>query len=59
MKIAAGMWLGCVLPVRAIESVFEVRSYTWFTINLGFWLLAMLLMGAIVGAWKKKAVNRE
>ena len=37
----------------ATESVFEVRSYTWFAINMGFWLLTMALMGAIVGGWKK------
>jgi hypothetical protein len=54
IKVAAGLWLGCVLPVRATESVYEVRSYTWFAINLGFWLLTMVLMGAIVGAWKKQ-----
>lgn len=54
MKVAAGLWLGCVLPIRAIEAVFEVRSYTNFAINLSFWFLAMLMMGAIVGGWKKK-----
>ncbi len=53
MRVAAGLWLGCVLPVRAIESVFEVHSYSVFALTMGFWLLAMLLMGAIVGAWKK------
>ena len=52
--IAAGLWLGCVLPIRATEAVFEARSYTVFALNSGFWLLAMLLMGAIVGAWKKR-----
>jgi hypothetical protein len=58
IKVAAGLWLGCVLPIRAIESVFEIRSYTWFAINMGFWLLTMAVMGAIVGAWKK-AGSRE
>jgi hypothetical protein len=53
MKVGAGLWLGCVLPIRAIESVFEVRTYGAFVLNMGFWLLAMLLMGAIVGGWKK------
>ena len=58
MKVAAGLWLGCVLPIRATESAFEIRSYTWFAINMGFWLLTMVLMGAIVGGWKK-AGSRE
>jgi hypothetical protein len=58
MKVAAGLWLGCVLTTFATESVFEVRGYELFAINLGFWLLTMVLMGAIVGGWKK-AGSRE
>lgn len=53
MRAAGSLWLGCIMPIRAIESVFEVRGYTSFVINMSFWLLAMLLMGAIVGGWKK------
>jgi hypothetical protein len=34
--------------------VFEVRPYRLFAVNTGFWLLGMMVMGAIVGAWKKK-----
>jgi Protein of unknown function (DUF1761) len=54
MKVAALLWLGCVLTTRATEYVFEVRPYKLFVINTGFWLLGMVLMGAIVGGWKKK-----
>jgi len=54
MKVAAALWIGCVLPIGATETVFEVRSYSVFALNLVFWFLAMLLMGAIVGAWKKR-----
>ncbi|MGO8759532.1 MAG: DUF1761 domain-containing protein [Terracidiphilus sp.] len=54
MKVAAGMWLGCVLGIRAIQSIFEVRSYSAFAVSAGFWLLAMVMMGAIVGGWKAK-----
>ena len=57
MKVAAALWLGCVLPIRATETVFEVRSYSLFALNLVFWFVAMLLMGVIVGAWKKAAVK--
>jgi hypothetical protein len=53
-KIAATLWAGCVLTTVATEYVFEVRSYAIFSINTGFWLLGMMLMGAIVGAWRKK-----
>ena len=50
----AMLWLGLVLPALATEYVFEVRTYTLFAINTGFWLVGMTIMGAIVGAWKKK-----
>lgn len=58
MKVAAFLWLGCVLPIRAVENVFEMRSYSLFALNLIFWFIAMLLMGAIVGAWKKPGSSK-
>lgn len=58
IKVAAGLWLGCVLTTFATESVFEVRGYQLFAINLGFWLLTMALMGAIVGGWKKSGSSQ-
>lgn len=54
MKVGALLWLGCVVTTMGTEYAFEVRTYKIFAINVGFWLLAMILMGAIVGAWKKK-----
>jgi hypothetical protein len=35
------------------QYVFEARTLKLLGINAGFWLLGMMLMGAIVGAWKK------
>jgi len=54
IKVAVPLWFGFVLPIWATEYIFEVRSLKLFAINCGFWLLGMILMGAIVGAWKKK-----
>jgi hypothetical protein len=54
MKIAFGLWLGCVFSTLATEYAFELRSYKLFAINAGFWLVGMVAMGAIVGVWKKK-----
>jgi hypothetical protein len=54
IKVAVALWAGCVLTTIATEYVFEVRTYAIFSINAGFWLIGMVLMGAIVGAWKKK-----
>jgi len=54
MRVAALMWLSCVMTTWATEYVFEVRSYKLYAINTGFWLIGMVVMGAIVGGWKAK-----
>lgn len=54
IRVAVLLWLGCVLTTWATEYVFEVRTYKLFAINTGFWLIGMVVMGAIVGGWKKK-----
>ena len=54
IRVAAMLWLGFVLTTLSTEYVFEVRPWSLLGINAGFWLLGMILMGAIVGAWKKK-----
>jgi hypothetical protein len=46
-------WLGFVLTTMVVEYTYEVR-WQLLAINAGYWLLSMVLMGAIVGAWKKK-----
>lgn len=48
---------GGVLPVGAIESACELRSAGLFARKMGFWLLAVLNLRVIVGAWKKKTVE--
>jgi len=54
VQVAGLLWLGFVLPIWSTEYVFEVRSISLLLINGGFWLLGMIVMGAIVGGWKKK-----
>jgi hypothetical protein len=54
IKVAALLWLGFVFTTWATEYVFEIRPLSLFAINTGFWLLGMILMGAIVGGWKRK-----
>ena len=54
MKAAALLWLGFVLTTWSTEYIFEVRPFSLLAVNGGFWLLGMILMGASVGAWKKK-----
>jgi hypothetical protein len=54
IRVAALSWLGFVLATWATEYIFEARSFKIFAINTGVWLVGMVIMGAIVGAWKKK-----
>jgi hypothetical protein len=53
IKVAAMLWVGFVLTTWATEYVFEVRTLKILGINAGFWLLGMMLMGAIGGGGKK------
>ena len=44
--------LGWVATFTAIHYLFESRSFKLYLINAGFSLLALMLMGAILGTWK-------
>jgi hypothetical protein len=57
VKAGFWLWLGFVLTTSATQSVFEVRPFSLLAVDAGFWLLAMILMGAIVGGWRKKSPN--
>lgn len=54
IKVSVLLWAGFVLTTWSTEYIFEVRPISLFLVNAGYWLLGMILMGAIVGAWKKK-----
>jgi Protein of unknown function (DUF1761) len=55
IKIAALLWFGFIFTVIAAEYAFEIRSPETLAIVTGYPLTGMVLMGAILGAWKKKA----
>ena len=54
IKVGALLWAGFELTTWSTEYIFEVRPISLFLVNAGYWLVGMMLMGAIVGAWKKK-----
>jgi hypothetical protein len=54
IKVGAMLWLGFEFTTWSTEYVFEVRPLSLLGVNCGFWLVGMMLMGAIVGAWKKR-----
>ena len=53
MMIAALLWVGLAGAAIATEHAFEARSLQFFFISAGYPLVGGLIMGAIVGAWKK------
>jgi uncharacterized membrane protein YdcZ (DUF606 family) len=54
LKLGALLWIGLVATTMGTEFVFEGRSLEIFVITAGYPLVGTLLMGAIVGGWKKK-----
>ncbi|HET7102542.1 MAG TPA: DUF1761 domain-containing protein [Terracidiphilus sp.] len=54
IRVGALLWVGLVATTWGTEYVFEVRPVSLFAINGGLWLLNLVVMGAIVGGWKKK-----
>ena len=54
IRVGALLWVGLVATTWGTEYVFEVRSASLFAINGGLWLLVMVVVGAIVGGWKRK-----
>ena len=47
--LLTGVWIFCGI---AIVALFEHRSARYIFINGGYMLVALTLMGAIIGAWK-------
>ena len=54
VMVAAILWLGFVCTTMGTAFVFEERSLESFAITAGYPLAGMLIMGAIVGGWRKK-----
>jgi hypothetical protein len=46
----AGMFLA--MPIIAINGLFERKSWKYIAIHVGYWIVVMTIMGAIVCAWK-------
>lgn len=46
----SGLFL--ILPVVAINSLFEQKSWKYILITAGYWIVSMTIMGGIICAWK-------
>lgn len=49
------LWVGIVGPITFTTSIYEIRPWQLFAINEIYPLAGLCLMGAILGAWTKKA----
>jgi hypothetical protein len=49
------LWIGIVGPIVYTTYMYEMRSKQLFAINEFYPLVGLCLMGAILGAWKRKA----
>ena len=49
------LWIGFVGPITFTTYMYEMRPRELYAINYFYPLAGMILMGAIVGAWPKKA----
>ncbi len=47
---AAFCWLGFLITAMVVNNSFAMRSWRLTLIDGGYWLLALLIMGAIIGA---------
>jgi Protein of unknown function (DUF1761) len=52
IRVGLLLWLGFVCTVLGTEYMYEVRPRL-FLLNAGYWLISMVVTGAIVGGWKK------
>lgn len=55
-SIGVLVWIGFVGPISFMNYMFEMRSYTLFAINEFYPLAGLILVGTILGAWKKQTV---
>ena len=48
------IWVGFIATSWAKEYIFEVRTLQIYLVNTVYALIDLMIIGAIVGAWKKK-----
>jgi hypothetical protein len=47
------MWLGFVLPVKYGDKLWTGKKFKFVAIDLGYYLVLLIVMGAIFGGWAK------
>jgi hypothetical protein len=54
--VGAILWIGILGPITFTTYMYEMRPKELFAINEFYPLAGLILMGTILGAWKKKAI---
>ncbi len=52
MQLGFYVWLGFIATVTIGGVLWEKRPWKLFFINNGYWLISMLMIGAIIGGWQ-------
>jgi hypothetical protein len=52
--VGALLWIGILGPITFTTYMYEMRPMKLFAINEGYPLAGLIMMGLILGAWKKK-----
>jgi hypothetical protein len=45
-------WLGFIAPITLTNVIYEKRSWKLWLLDNSFWLLSLLVMGAILSTWQ-------
>lgn len=45
------MWLGFVLPIKYGESLWTNKKFKYLAIDLGYWLILLVVIGMILSVW--------
>jgi hypothetical protein len=46
------VWIGFFAAPNLPQSIYEGRPFKLFAINNGYWLVGLLIVGALLGAWR-------
>jgi len=57
MQTAFWLWLGFVATTQLATVIFEQRKLGWYLLNVGYQLVAGLICGAILAAWKPRTAT--
>jgi Protein of unknown function (DUF1761) len=55
LRVGFLAWAGFIATTIMMDYQYEGRTFTIWAINTGYPLVGMLMMGAVLGAWTKKA----